>query len=271
MRHSFFDVPRPTVIGHRGSAGLCPENTLDSFAKALADGAHILESDVHVTRDGVPILLHDPDLDRVSDREGLAVHYDWAELQEIDAGYRFEEQDGSHPFRGQGIRIASLGQAFERFPEARFNLEIKCPGEAAIAATLALVAEHARAERTLIAAGEDPIMRDVRRLLEADSKSPARRPAVGASLGEIVASVSSALNGSPMPEGVMALQIPAEFAGQPLATQELVDHAHGHEVAVHVWTINEIDEIAALLELGVDGIVTDFPGRMQQWMARDDK
>lgn len=251
------------MIGHRGSAGLCPENTLESFAKALADGAHILESDVHVTRDGVPILLHDPDLDRVSDREGLATDYSWAELREVDAGYRFEDENSNHPFRGQGIRIASLEEAFQRFPDARFNLEIKCAGDAAIAATLDLVAEHGREERTLIAAGEDPIMRDVRRLLDRHATSPA----IGASLGEIVASVSSALNGDAMPEGVMALQIPSKFAGQPLATRELVDHAHAHDVAVHVWTVNEVDEIAALLELGVDGIVTDYPGRMQEWLA----
>jgi glycerophosphoryl diester phosphodiesterase len=266
MPHSFFDIPRPTIIGHRGSAGLSPENTLESFAMALDHGAHILESDVHVTRDGVPILLHDPDLDRVCDRAGLAAQYTWAEIRELDAGYHFADGHGRYPFRGHGIRIASLEEAFVRFPDARFNLEIKCTGDAAIAATLDLVAEHDRASRTLIAAGEDPIMQAVRRLLTRHSTAPA----VGASLGEIVLSVSSALSGEPMPAGVMALQIPAEFAGQKLATRELIDHAHAHDVAVHVWTINEIEEIAALLELGVDGIVTDFPGRMADWLGRAD-
>lgn len=266
MPHSFFDVPRPTIIGHRGSAGLCPENTLASFAQALAEGAHILESDVHITRDGVPILLHDPDLERVSNHAGLACEISWEELRQVDAGYHFEDGHGRHPFRGQGLRIPSLEETFLQFPDARFNLEIKCAGEPAIAATLDLIAEHGREARTLIAAGEDEVMQDVRRLLSQHAISPA----IGASIGEIIASVGSALQGEPTPEGVMALQIPAEFSGQPLATRELVEHAHANDVAVHVWTINTLDEIAALLELGVDGIVTDFPGRMKEWLSSVD-
>ncbi|MFK7897467.1 MAG: glycerophosphodiester phosphodiesterase family protein [Myxococcota bacterium] len=263
MPHSFFDVPHPTVIGHRGSAGTCPENTLVSFEAALEAGAHILESDVHISRDGVPILLHDPDLDRISDQSGQACDFTWAELQEVDAGYAFEDAGGAHSFRGKNIRIASLEQAFDAFPEARFNLEIKCAGDAAIAATLDLVASQDREHQTLIAAGEDPIMADVRKLLARHSSAPA----MGASLGEIVGAVSSALNGEAMPSGVMALQIPSEFAGQPLATRELIDHAHAHAVAVHVWTINDLEEIEALLALGVDGIVTDFPGQMADWLV----
>jgi glycerophosphoryl diester phosphodiesterase len=263
-RHPYFDVVRPVVIGHRGSAGTHPENTLASFQAALADGAQILESDVHVTRDGVPVLLHDPGVDRVTEAEGLAADQTWAELGRLDAGYRFQETDGSTPWRGRGHRIPSLEEAFARFPEARFNLEIKCHDVAAIGATLDLVARFDRADRTLLTAGEDPIMRDLRTALAARDL----RPAIGASLGEIVAAVGSALGQGEMPADVMALQIPAEFAGQPLATPALVDHAHAHGVEVHVWTVNDLGEIEALLDVGVDGIVTDHPGRMAEWLAR---
>jgi glycerophosphoryl diester phosphodiesterase len=264
MSHSFFDVDRPTVIGHRGSAGNRPENTLLSFETALAQGAQILESDIHLSRDGVPILLHDPNLDRTTDGKGDASESTWAELGALDAGIRFEDENGNTPFRGKGVRIPSLEEAFEHFPDARFNLEIKCTGLDGIRATLDLVERFDRADRTLLAAGEDEIMQDLRTALATRTI----RPAVGASLSEIVAAVASALGDSEMPPGVMALQIPSTFAGQPLATREFVAHAHANGVQVHVWTVNELDEIEALLDIGVDGIVTDHPGRMTDWLKR---
>lgn len=264
MCHPFFDVDRPIVIGHRGSAGNRPENTLASFETALAQGAQILESDIHLSRDGVPILLHDPSLERTTNGRGQASESSWAELARLDAGFHFQDASGRTPYRGQGLAIPSLEEAFERFPAARFNLEIKCPGDAGIRETLDLVERFARADRTLLAAGEDPIMRDLRSALSRHSA----RPAMGASLQEIVAAIASALNGTPMPAGVMALQIPATFAGRPLATAEFVEHAHANAVQVHVWTLNDLAEIESLLDLGVDGIVTDHPGRMRDWLDR---
>jgi len=263
MRHPFFEIAHPIVIGHRGAAGESPENTLPAFEAALAAGAAILESDVQRTRDGVPILLHDPSLERVCGVAGDASESTWAELAALDAGATWRDARGDRPFAGRGIGIASLEQAFERFPEARFNLEIKCGGRAVLERTLALVARFDRADRTLLTAGEDAIMRDLRAAVAASRL----RPALGASVSEILAVIASALSGAPMPEGVMALQIPAEFGGRPLVTRALVDHAHAHGVEIHVWTINDLSEIEALLALGVDGIVTDHPGRMARWLA----
>jgi glycerophosphoryl diester phosphodiesterase len=262
--HPFFDVPRPIVIGHRGAAGDCPENTLFSFDTALRQGAQILESDIHVSRDGVPVLLHDPDLERTTDGHGPAADLDWADLRRLDAAYHERNEWGETPLRGTGIRIASLEEAFATFPEARFNLEIKSEDPRATRATLDLVQRFDRADRTLLAAGENPIMEILR---DALSRHPVR-PAVGASLAEIVQAVASATSGAAMPEGVMALQVPPSFMGNPLITPAFVDHAHDHDVQVHAWTINDLAEIESLLEIGVDGIVTDLPGQMRSWLDR---
>jgi glycerophosphoryl diester phosphodiesterase len=86
-------------------------------------------------------------------------------------------------------------------------------------------------------------------------------------VGDVLAFLRSALEGKPPAPGPMALQVPREFAGRPLVTPELVGHAHAHGIAVHVWTINEPEEMRALLDLGVDGLITDFPGRLAALLA----
>jgi glycerophosphoryl diester phosphodiesterase len=92
--------------------------------------------------------------------------------------------------------------------------------------------------------------------------------AVGAAAGDVLRFVRAALDGSRPPPGVMALQVPATFAGRPLVTLELVRYAHTHGVHIHVWTINDPPEMEQLLALGVDGLVTDFPARMRALLGR---
>jgi glycerophosphoryl diester phosphodiesterase len=127
-----------------------------------------------------------------------------------------------------------------------------------------LVQRRGRDERTLLVAGEDEIMLELRRVL-AERRA---RPAIGASLADILAVIRSAQAGEAPPTDSMALQVPAEFGGKPLVTPELVVHAHAHDIAIHVWTINDEDEMGVLLDLGVDGLVTDFPGRLRALLER---
>ena len=126
MRHPFFDLPTPIVVGHRGASGERPENTLPAFERAVAQGAMVLETDVHISRDGVVVLSHDPDLARTTEAEGPIAARSFDELKALDAGYRFSPDGGrSFPQRGRKIRIPSLHEAFEAFPGIRFNVEIK--------------------------------------------------------------------------------------------------------------------------------------------------
>jgi len=95
------------------------------------------------------------------------------------------------------------------------------------------------------------------------------RPALGASLADILDVVRAAVEQRAPTTDSMALQVPREFAGQPLVTPELVAHCHAHGIHVHVWTVNDADEMRTLLDMGVDGIVTDWPGRMARALGRD--
>src|SRR5262245_23831875 len=125
MAHPFFALRRPLAIGHRGCAGEVPENTIASFARAVADGAVVIETDVHLTRDGVPVLIHDDEVARVTDGRGAVRDLDYAEIRALDAGFQFRAPDGGTPFRGAGLRIPSLVEALGALPGVRFNLELK--------------------------------------------------------------------------------------------------------------------------------------------------
>jgi glycerophosphoryl diester phosphodiesterase len=128
-----------------------------------------------------------------------------------------------------------------------------------VEAVVRLVADHEREGLTLLAAEKDDTMAAVRAEL-------ARRgvaAALGASVGDVLGFVRAALGEGAPPKEPMALQIPPSFAGRPLVTRALVDFAHRHDVQVHVWTINDEDEMRRLLAEGVDGIMSDFPGRLR--------
>ena len=263
--HPYLDLELPIVIGHRGAAGERPENTLESFRHALACGAQILESDVHASRDAQVVMCHDAVVDRTTSGTGAVRDLSCHELQRLDAGYRYSRDGGrTHPYRGRGLSIPTLREAFEALPDARFNLELKQDQNGLVEATLALIEEFERADRTLVTAADDALMGRIRERVRARGLPVA----LGAATGDVVGFVRAALSGERPPEGPVALQIPASFGGNPLATPELVKLAHDHGVHVHVWTINDPDEMARLLDLGVDGLVTDHPARMVELVAR---
>jgi glycerophosphoryl diester phosphodiesterase len=110
MAHPFLDLPTPVVIAHRGASATAPENTLEAFQAAVDLGCRVLETDIHVTRDGVLVAFHDRRLDRQTDRRGEIEALTIAEVERADAGFHFAGDDGSFPFRGRGVRVSRLEQ-----------------------------------------------------------------------------------------------------------------------------------------------------------------
>jgi glycerophosphoryl diester phosphodiesterase len=270
VTHPFFE-PTPLILGHRGAAAHAPENTLLSFERAIELGAGVIESDVQVTRDGVPVLMHDDQVDRVTNGAGAVEAMSFSELQALDAGHHFSigdrgelGSDADGRFRGRGLRVPSLEEAFQEFPGVRFNLEIKTAAPGVVERVTELVARYRRADDTLLTAADDAIMKAIRERLALQRLAAA----TGASVSEVVAVVRAAADGTEPPANIMALQIPTRFGEHPLVTSALVAHAQAHAIQLHVWTINDHDEMTRLLDLGVDGLVTDFPDRAAQAIAR---
>jgi len=251
-----FPGRRPRVFGHRGAAGVAPENTLVSFNRALADGADVLELDVHATSDGEIVVLHDATLERTTDGAGPVASHTWNEIARLDAGFHFTPDGGrTFPFRGRGVGIPRLTDLLRECPRVPLNVEIKQPEPPIVEAVVALV--RGTNARVLLAAELDPIMQQIR----------ATAPDIPTSLaaGEVAAFIAAVQSGAPptLPPGAVALQIPPRYGNVTLVDAATLAAAHGLGAELHVWTINDVDEMRRLLDLGCDGIMSDFPARVR--------
>nr|NLI49753.1 glycerophosphodiester phosphodiesterase [Propionibacterium sp.] len=226
------------ALAHRGgtAAGADVENSLAAFASALELGFTHLETDVHATADGVLVAFHDDRLDRVTDASGAVAALPWAALREARIG-------GREP-------IPTLDEVLDAFPDARLNIDIKA--DAAVVPLARTLARHAAQERVCVGSFSTRRLRAFRRLagsLVATSVDPAGVAwyAFGYGVRRVAA-----------PAG-QALQIPVreERTGVPLVSRPLIRAAHRAGRVVHVWTINDPAEMHRLIDLGVDGLVSD--------------
>jgi glycerophosphoryl diester phosphodiesterase len=231
-----------------------------AFRLGVAAGATHLELDVHATRDGRIVVLHDATLDRTTDAIGAVKDRDWASVMQADAGARFVDSSGAAPYAGCGVRIPLLEEVLAEFPEVALNVEVKQARPAIVADVVALVNRFRAADRVLLAAESQAIMNDIRR----EYGGP-----TGSSADEVLEfyrrSIEDDMTGY-RPPGA-ALQVPPTHEGVEVVTAKFVVDAHRAGVEVHVWTINEAAEIRRLLGLDVDGIMSDFPALAAEVMA----
>jgi glycerophosphoryl diester phosphodiesterase len=257
--HPFLDQPPPVAVAHRGGAGEAPENTLEAFGAAVALGYRHLETDAHVTRDGVVVAFHDPCLDDVTDRRGAIADLSIAEVEAADAGAVFSPDGGrSFPFRGRGVRIPRLEALLTRWPHARVNIDPK--DDACVEPVVALIDRLEAWERVCLGAFSDRRLRRVRAL---------SRGRACTSMGPRAVAVARAasLSGRMPRLGADCIQVPISSGRIPVVTAGFVRAAHRARLHVHVWTVNEPATMHGLLDLGVDGIMTDRPRVLRDVLA----
>ncbi len=250
---------RPLVIAHQGGDGERPSNTLLAFENAVQAGADMLEMDVHATADGVLVLSHDEALGRLTDGSGLIKEKTLAELQTIDAAYNWSPLDdgAEYPYRGQGVQIPTLAEVFDAFAGMPMNIEIK-QAEPPIAQLLcAEIRAAGMSERVLVASFRQTALEEFREVC----------PEVETSLGEDEVRDffyrHLAFFGNSFSPGGLAVQVPIEREGWTLLTPRFVRTAQRRGMDVHAWTINDEAEMRALIEMGVDGLITDYPSRLR--------
>ena len=248
------DLDAHPVIGHRGASGLAPENTLQSFALAVEQGADAIEFDVRLSSDGVPVVMHDPTLGRTCNRIEPVAALSAREIQEADAGHNFCTDGGySWPYRNQDVRVPTVAQVLERFPSLPLLIEVKESRASAPLATV--IREHGAIDRVVVASFLEPA-------LEPFATAPSI--ATGASRPGIARLWASALNPFPAPRRRYALYaIPDRYRDRlPVATRGFVKSARALGCPVHVWTVNDPGRARQLWSMGVNGVITNYPGMM---------
>jgi len=246
----------PLAFAHRGGSKECPENTMASFRAAVELGYVHLETDTQLTRDGVLLAFHDETLDRVTDLHGLVSDHTLAEVRHADAGHRFSTDGGrSHPFRGTGVTVPTLEEILLAFPDTRFNIDAKQPE--VVAPLAALIERVGAADRICIGSFSDRRLRRFRRLSGGRvCTSMGRRSIITARFTSLAARMPAF--------GADCVQVPTSQWGVRVVDRAFVRAAHRGGLQVHVWTIDDRAEMERLLDLGVDGIMTDRPSLLRE-------
>ncbi len=230
--HPYLEWDGVIPFAHRGGARDYCENTLTAFQRSVDLGYTYLETDVHATSDGVLVAFHDPDLSRTCGRPGMIHDLTWDEVSQALV-------DGREP-------IPRFDELIEAFPEARFNID--CKADSALEPLIDALRRHDCLDRVCIGSFSDRRLRRIRKAL-GDRLCTSFGPVQIASLR---------LLRRPLGRGQVA-QIPVRQGPIELATPSLIAAAHRHGLQVHLWTIDDPAEMERLLDLGVDGIMTDRP------------
>ena len=257
--HSYFaqDEGRPLVMAHRGGAGLWPENTMFAFERAAEMGAEVIETEIHSTADNKLVFIHDETVDRTTNGTGPVNSFTLAELKELDAGYNWTTDGGrTFPFRGKGITVPTLEEVFTGLPNMRINIDIK-PITPSLAAPLCeMIHKFGGVDRVMVASFSAKALKEFRRVCPPVATSASRREVTQFFLMNLV------FLGPAYRPACHALQVPEYSSGLHVLTKRFLQTAHRLNLRVHAWTINEVVDMKRLLELGVDGIITDYPDRL---------
>jgi len=258
---------RVVAFAHQGGSFEGPSSTLAAIGHALAVGASAIELDVHATLDRRVVVCHDDSVDRTTNHHGEIAQLTLAELAEMDNAYWWIEGDvvtpgrdeGSYHHRGLAPRdrryaVATIEEVATAFPGVLLNLDIKRTSPEVEPYEQLLGEELRRLEITdsvIVASFHDEAL--------ARFRAVTPEVATSAATGEATAFYFSHLDVAPVVPPVVALQVPARYGEVDVVTEAFVAAAHRAELAVHVWTINDEAEMARLLDLGVDGLVSDRP------------
>jgi glycerophosphoryl diester phosphodiesterase len=235
-RYAYLDAPTPLAFAHRGGAAAGDENTAAAFERAVHLGYRYLETDTHTTADGVPVVFHDETLDRMLGRPGRVATLRYADLASIRVG-------------GASV-VPRLGDVLAAWPQVRFNIDVKA--DAAVIPTVELVRRAGVLNRVLLASFSDARVARMRAALG---------PTLATSLGSRAVARLWGASRTPIrpirTARAAAAQVPVRAGRLRIVDRRFVNHAHRLGLQVHVWTIDEPAEMRDLLDLGVDGIMTD--------------
>lgn len=235
IRHPYLDHPGPIPFAHRGGSADGLENTLTQFRRAVDTGYRYIETDVHATADGRLVAFHDVTLDRVTDGAGRISELPWEDV-------RHARVAGSEP-------VPLFEELLETFPEVRWNVDVKA--EAALLPLLDLIGRTDAWDRVCVGSFSEA------RVVRAQHLAGPRLATSFGTRGVLNLRLRSWGVPAAVRRSAIAAQVPETQSGVPVVDRRFVRAAHARGLQVHVWTVNEPQRMHRLLDLGVDGIMTD--------------
>ena len=246
-----FRSDRVSAIAHRGGSKLRPENTRAAFEHALSLGVDGLECDVHLSRDGVPVVIHDPTLDRTTDASGPVAARTAAELTGIDAGFQFGESDG-FPFRGRGVRVPVLAEMLDLSGDTPVIIELKGEDPAIVPPVLEVIRRARRPDRVMFGGFSHTVL-DAARMLAPEVQTSASRLEIERAIRRAYFRLG------PGRTGCTLFQVPIRFHGRDILTAALTGILRRGGYDVHSWIIDDPEEMQTVVNWGVRGLISDRP------------
>ncbi len=251
-----FLVPMPRVVAHRGDSMHYPENTLMAFESAVRMGIDVIETDVHLSKDGVIVIWHDPTLDRNTNGSGRIEDHTLQELKQFDAGYTFTKDGGkTFPFRGKGVTLTTLEEALRACPKERFNIDLKTKTPKIVHEFIRLIRSLNAQNRVLGASFHLSNLKLLRKLAPEILTSITTIEVLGYLAGQRLHMLPEVLAKGRQ----VVFQVPVRQWGIEVITPNFLKAMHQRHAVVQVWTINDRQEMVRLFKMGVDTIMTDDP------------
>lgn len=258
--HPYINQTTKTLnIAHRGGLGLSPENTIFSFNKAVASGADILEMDIHSTSDSILVLLHDNKLNRTTNGKGYVWDFTIESIKELNAGFYWTKDDSiTFPFRESGIEIPTLEEVFINFKDYKLNIEIK-HHEAHVAKNLChLIQKYDMQSNVLVGSFNDKILLEFRKDCPSVATSSARdETKLFYGLNYLYLDYFYSPN-------LDIFQLPEYFRDTYVLSENFIKSSQNKNIPIFVWTINDSNEMKRFIDLGINGIITDYPDRLSE-------
>jgi glycerophosphoryl diester phosphodiesterase len=265
MHAIFSELKKPYILAHQGGELLAPTNTMAAFAVADSIGVDFLDIDVHMTRDGHLVGIHDSTVDRTTNGHGRVDAYTLADLQKLDAGYNFKDLQGNFSYRGKGVRIPALEEVFSTYATKYYlHFEIKDAypknGPSQIEEKLwALIQKYQMEKKVIVASFQQAIVERFHRLA-------GEQVIIGAGKAEVARFVFAHKLRVPglYRRSSHVLEIPLISNGISLKDRRLIDGAHRLGMHVYYWTIDDKATMKELIELGADGLFTNRPDLLKK-------
>lgn len=256
---SFFNNDGPLVIAHQGGEKLAPSNTMAAFMNAAEMGVDVIETDIHITKDGHLVTIHDPTVDRTTNGTGKVADMTLAEIQKLDAGYHFKDLEGNYSFRSKDVYIPTVEEMFQTFTDIKIEIEIKDDNPPERMEEIAeklwgLIKKYKMEDKIIIGSFDQEILHT----FEKYSKGQVATSAGRSEVKSFVIFHKFFLRNLYVPQ-VDSFQIPTEDSGFDLTDQKLIKGAHRLGMQIHYWTIDDPETMKKLIDAGADGILTNRP------------